>query len=97
MTLPRPIWFLTTPPSSRGTRNHSNGIAPDCGMKLEPVYADSVSGSSNAAAERKILHYEDPQDANYKSDKPGLNPATGNELGPHGWYRPGFPPAPGSP
>lgn len=57
------------------------GIAPDCGMRLEPVYAD---GGPEAAAEenRRILHYHDPQDPNYKSDKPGLNPETGNELAP---------------
>ena len=56
------------------------GIAPDCGMKLEPVYADE--GPAMSEADRKVLFYRDPQDPNYKSDKPGLNPETGNELEP---------------
>jgi RND family efflux transporter MFP subunit len=55
------------------------GIAPDCGMKLEPVYADDGAAPE---AERKVLHYRDPQDPNYKSDKPGFNPETGAELVP---------------
>lgn len=57
------------------------GIAPDCGMKLEPVYAD---GGAPAAAqpERKILHYRDPQNHQYTSDMPGINPETGNDLEP---------------
>jgi RND family efflux transporter MFP subunit len=57
------------------------GIAPDCGMKLEPVYADGTMGAAGEAP-RKILRYRDPQDPKYTSDKPGLNPATGNELEP---------------
>jgi RND family efflux transporter MFP subunit len=59
-------------------RSDKPGIAPDCGMPLEPVYADGGA----PAAEKKILHYTDPQDPNYKSDKPGLNPETGNDLVP---------------
>jgi RND family efflux transporter MFP subunit len=59
------------------------GIAPDCGMKLEPVYADGGGPSGTAAtAERKILYYRDPKDPNYKAHQPGLNPETGNELEP---------------
>ncbi len=57
------------------------GIAPDCGMKLEPVYEDG-GAASPAAAERKILHYRDPKNPSYTSDKPGLNPETGNDLEP---------------
>jgi RND family efflux transporter MFP subunit len=57
------------------------GIAPDCGMKLEPVYADGTTGTTEAPA-RKIVRYRDPKDPSYTSDKPGLNPATGNELEP---------------
>jgi len=57
------------------------GIAPDCGMKLEPVYADS-GGPAPAAADRKVLHYRDPKQHEYTSDKPGLNPETGNDLEP---------------
>ena len=58
------------------------GIAPDCGMKLEPVYADGTMGTAGEAPTRKILRYRDPQDPTYTSDKPGLNPSTGNELEP---------------
>ncbi|MGH9629999.1 MAG: efflux RND transporter periplasmic adaptor subunit [Bryobacteraceae bacterium] len=57
------------------------GIAPDCGMKLEPVYADG-GGPSVAKQDRKILHYRDPKDPKYTSDKPGINPETGNDLEP---------------
>src|SRR5262245_8827450 len=59
------------------------GIAPDCGMKLEPVYSDGGGRSaSTSAADRKVLYYRDPKDPNYKSQQPGLNPETGNELEP---------------
>src|SRR6516162_8354972 len=59
------------------------GIAPDCGMKLEPVYADGGARAGGApTVERKILYYRDPKDPNYKAQQPGLNPETGNELEP---------------
>jgi RND family efflux transporter MFP subunit len=58
------------------------GIAPDCGMKLQPVYADGTIGASGEAPARKIVQYRDPQDPQYTSDKPGLNPATGIDLEP---------------
>lgn len=59
------------------------GIAPDCGMKLEPVYADEGGPSGGAAAPgRKILYYRDPKEPDYKAEQPGLNPETGNELEP---------------
>jgi RND family efflux transporter MFP subunit len=58
------------------------GIAPDCGMKLEPVYADGGSGPKGKSSARKLLRYRDPKDPSYTSDKPGLYPATGNELEP---------------
>src|ERR1017187_3502255 len=57
------------------------GIAPDCGMKLEPVYADG-GAAPVPAAERKVLYYRDPKDPNYKAQQPGLNPETGNPLEP---------------
>lgn len=57
------------------------GIAPDCGMTLEPVYADEAA-SATPAAPRKLLHYRDPQDPKYTADKPGVNPETGNTLEP---------------
>lgn len=56
------------------------GIAPDCGMTLEPVYADDPAGQR--VAPRKILYYRDPKDPKYTADKPGLNPETGNTLEP---------------
>ncbi len=57
------------------------GIAPDCGMRLEPVYADEA-GNPVSRPERKPLYYRDPQSASYRSDKPGMNPETGDELEP---------------
>jgi membrane fusion protein, copper/silver efflux system len=57
------------------------GIAPDCGMKLVPVYADG-GPAAPAQAQKKILYYQDPKDPNYHADKPGLNPETGNDLMP---------------
>lgn len=56
------------------------GIAPDCGMKLEPVYADG--GAAVEAPRGRILYYRDPKQPDYRSDKPGLNPETGNDLEP---------------
>ncbi len=58
------------------------GIAPDCGMKLVPVYADGGVAASTAAGERKVLYYRDPRDPNFKAQQPGLNPEAGNELEP---------------
>src|SRR5512144_1660315 len=55
------------------------GIAPDCGMALEPVYAD---GGGAPAAERKVLFYRDPKAPSYTAHAPGVNPETGNTLEP---------------
>lgn len=60
-------------------RSDKPGIAPDCGMALEPVYAD---GEAPATAERKILFYRDPQAPDYTSPRAGVNPETGNTLEP---------------
>jgi len=57
------------------------GIAPDCGMRLEPVYADEGPTTTGTSG-RKILYYRDPQQHEYRADKPGLNPETGNTLEP---------------
>ncbi|HVQ16403.1 MAG TPA: efflux RND transporter periplasmic adaptor subunit [Vicinamibacterales bacterium] len=57
------------------------GVAPDCGMTLEPVYADEATGTSGHAG-HAILYYQDPHDPRYHADKPGLNPETGNTLEP---------------
>ncbi|MFN7913947.1 MAG: efflux RND transporter periplasmic adaptor subunit [Vicinamibacterales bacterium] len=62
-------------------RSDAPGIAPDCGMKLEPVYADEfTSGATATPAARRILYYRDPQQPGYTADKPGLNPESGNTL-----------------
>ncbi len=53
------------------------GIAPDCGMKLEPVYEDGSAGSESKT-DRAVSKYSDPQDPTYTSAKPGINPVTGN-------------------
>jgi membrane fusion protein, copper/silver efflux system len=55
------------------------GIAPDCGMKLEPVYEDS--GAKMAVA-REPMYYRDPKQPSYRAKQPGFNPETGNELEP---------------
>lgn len=55
------------------------GIAPDCGMKLEPVYAD---GGPAGDDQRPVLYYYDPADPKYRSQQPGLNPETGKDLKP---------------
>jgi RND family efflux transporter MFP subunit len=60
------------------------GVAPDCGMTLEPVYADDAGAPAAPVATtgRKVLYYRDPQQPGYRADKPGLNPETGNTLEP---------------
>ena len=57
------------------------GIAPDCGMKLEAVYADAGAPAA-VQPERKILRYRDPNNPDYTSDRPGINPKTGTNLEP---------------
>jgi len=63
-------------------KSDRSGVAPDCGMKLVPVYADGAALTGSGAAPRKVLYYRDPHDPAYHADKPGLNPKTGNELEP---------------
>lgn len=58
------------------------GTAPDCGMALEPVYADDDAQPAATAGARRVLYYRDPKDPKYTADKPGLNPETGNTLEP---------------
>ncbi|MBL8220673.1 MAG: efflux RND transporter periplasmic adaptor subunit [Bryobacterales bacterium] len=63
------------------------GIAPDCGMQLVPKYdeeraATGAGHEGHAMPERKVAYYRDPQAPEYHSDKPGLNPETGNDLVP---------------
>jgi multidrug efflux pump subunit AcrA (membrane-fusion protein) len=57
------------------------GVAPDCGMQLQPVYANE-GAALTATVGKKILYYRDPQNRGYTSDKPGVNPATGSTLEP---------------
>lgn len=66
------------------------GIAPDCGMALEPVYADGEPAGSSAP--RKVLFYRDPQMPSYTAHAPGLNPETGNTLEPVYEAQPEAPP-----
>ena len=56
------------------------GIAPDCGMKLEPVYEGGDTNSPAQQPTGKILYYRDPKAPDFKSDKPGINPETGSNL-----------------
>lgn len=58
------------------------GIAPDCGMALEPVYEDGGAAAPAAGGQRRILYYRDPQDHKYTAHTAGLNPETGNTLEP---------------
>jgi RND family efflux transporter MFP subunit len=84
-------WYSTRPAAKAGRKaiyyvdpmhpwykSDRPGVAPDCGMKLEAVYADGAAASET----RKPLRYRDPQNPSYTSDKPGLNPETGNDLEP---------------
>ncbi|HMF95531.1 MAG TPA: efflux RND transporter periplasmic adaptor subunit [Vicinamibacterales bacterium] len=57
------------------------GVAPDCGMTLEPFYADEGPPTTGTSG-RKILYYRDPQHLEYRADTPGPNPETGNALEP---------------
>jgi multidrug efflux pump subunit AcrA (membrane-fusion protein) len=60
-------------------KSDTPGVAPDCGMTLEPVYADEGPATTGTSG-RRILYYRDPQHPDYRADKPGLNPETGNTL-----------------
>ena len=69
-------WYSTRPAANAGRKilyyvdamhpwykSDKPGIAPDCGMKLVPVYADGTTQPANQTSEtRKILHYRDPKD-----------------------------------
>jgi RND family efflux transporter MFP subunit len=69
-------------PMHPGYKSDKPGIAPDCGMKLVPVYE---GGDVDAQAQKptgKILYYRDPKAPDFKSDKSGINPETGSNLEP---------------
>jgi RND family efflux transporter MFP subunit len=63
-------------------RSDRPGIAPDCGMALEPVYAEGAASAPSTGAGRRVLFYRDPQQPSYTAHAPGLNPETGHELQP---------------
>jgi RND family efflux transporter MFP subunit len=63
-------------------RSDTPGIAPDCGMALEPVYADGQLPAVRPHTPRRVLFYRDPKQPSYTAHVPGLNPETGNELEP---------------
>jgi RND family efflux transporter MFP subunit len=56
------------------------GTAPDCGMALEPVYADD--GVATTPRTRRILYYRDPKVPAYTATTAGINAETGNTLEP---------------
>jgi RND family efflux transporter MFP subunit len=61
------------------------GTAPDCGMKLEPVYAedeDPPGMGTPAPAAGTVLYYRDPKAPTYTATAAGVNPETGNTLEP---------------
>lgn len=58
-------------------RSDKPGLCGICGMNLVPDVAETAAKKEQTG---KILFYRDPHDHNYKSDKPGLNPETGNDL-----------------
>ncbi|MGO8792014.1 MAG: efflux RND transporter periplasmic adaptor subunit [Terriglobia bacterium] len=60
-------------PMHRWYHSDKPGIAPDCGMKLVPVYASEVADQPQSG-ERKILYYQDAMNPSHHSDKPGLAP-----------------------
>jgi RND family efflux transporter MFP subunit len=72
----KPIYYVD--PMHPWYKSDKPGIAPDCGMKLEPVY----EGAAPAKQDRKALFYRDPKDPAYRADAPGINPSTGNDLEP---------------
>jgi multidrug efflux pump subunit AcrA (membrane-fusion protein) len=70
-------------------KSHKPGICPECGMKLEAVYAEEqqtapVSPTTLApttdSSGRKILYYDCPMHPWYKSHKPGICPECGMKL-----------------
>src|SRR5215217_888092 len=77
---PRSVLYYVDP-MHPAYKSDKPGVAPDCGMTLEPVYADEPTSPAGTTGQ-KILYYRDPQHPKYTADKPGLNPETGNTLEP---------------
>lgn len=74
-------------PMHPSVRSDKAGDCPICGMKLVPDEDAAQKGSHEGhdheqKEQRKVSFYRDPKSPNFRSDKPGLNPETGNELEP---------------
>jgi membrane fusion protein, copper/silver efflux system len=65
-------------PMHPGFRSDKPGQCGICGMEL---VSDAAPAAADAA-KGKVLYYRDPADHNYRSEHPGLNPETGNDLEP---------------
>jgi RND family efflux transporter MFP subunit len=64
-------------PMHPGYKSEGPGKCGICGMELVPDSAPAAD-----VPKGKILYYRDPEDPNYRSEQPGLNPETGNDLEP---------------
>lgn len=65
-------------PMHPGYKSDQPGKCGICGMELVPAGAPAAAGVPKG----KVLYYRDPADHNYRSENPGLNPETGNDLEP---------------
>lgn len=72
----KPLYYVD--PMHPWYKSDKPGIAPDCGMKLEPVYENGQAPRED----RKPLYYRDPKRPSYRADAPGINPETGSDLEP---------------
>jgi RND family efflux transporter MFP subunit len=69
----KPLYWVD--PMHPWCKSDKPGIAPDCGMKLVPVYAgEEKKEAASAPAERKVLYWVDAMNPSHKSDKPGIAP-----------------------
>jgi RND family efflux transporter MFP subunit len=79
----RPKVLYWVDPMHPWYKSDKPGTAPDCGMKLKPVYAggeDNDKGQANVnqgaapGGEKKVLYWVDAMNPGHKSDKPGTAP-----------------------
>jgi RND family efflux transporter MFP subunit len=69
----KPLYWVD--PMHPSYKSDKPGIAPDCGMKLVPVYAgEQKKAAPSAPAERKVLYWVDAMNPSHKSDQPGIAP-----------------------
>ncbi|MBI1941802.1 MAG: efflux RND transporter periplasmic adaptor subunit, partial [Acidobacteria bacterium] len=85
---------LVMPPSQTGAVNGQNEVKATYYCPMHPTFTSDkpeecpvctmlmVKREQPAAAERKILYYEDPMHPSYRSDKPGIAPDCGMKLVP---------------